>query len=176
MSGVDLTAHLMSLVERLEPSRGTPRRRRQAGRSSETQQPPHRAVRSSWFSSRDLGMRPTRTQPPPMRGEGGSQLVLRPSTVPGLSQGATDLEGARQYPGARQYRPDPPGHSASERHAALPGQPPLMEETERVTSGSANAPPTSMAPRRSQRDRHGRADSAGVWSGTCITHLHSGMS
>lgn len=82
LSGVDLTAHLMSLVERLEPARGAPRRRRQTARSCETQQPPHRTVRSSSFSSpKTPGARLTHTQPASLRNESISQIVLRPSAA-----------------------------------------------------------------------------------------------
>lgn len=138
MSGVDLTAHLMSLVERLEPARGTPRRRRQGVRDCETQQPPHRTIRSGSFASKDPVRRRTRTQPAPLRSEDSSQVLLRPPTQRerGLIDASTSATKANH-------------------DLAIEGAP-------RTESSALR----STAPQLPQNDRSRGAGGTGVWSGT----------
>ncbi|EKD02829.1 hypothetical protein A1Q2_02865 [Trichosporon asahii var. asahii CBS 8904] len=136
MSGVDLTAHLMSLVERLEPARGTPRRRRQGVRDCETQQPPHRTIRSGSFASKDPVRRRTRTQPAPLRSEDSSQVLLRPPTQRerGLIDASTSATKANH-------------------DLAIEGAP-------RTESSALR----STAPQLPQNDRSRGAGGTGVWS------------
>lgn len=156
MSGVDLTAHLMSLVESLEPSRGVPRRRRQGAQTSEPQQPPHRTVRSSSFASSQLSRRHTHTQPPPMRIEGRLQLMLHSSTVPEQKRGPMTSKTAD---------PRPECCPTTDGGVGLSKRLPPTETPARVARETPKPAPT--APRRSQRISSRRAGSGGAWSGTC---------
>lgn len=159
MSGVDLTAHLMSLVESLDPVRTAPRRRRQAMSAARPQRQPTPAAgsKSSPLASR-LGCGRSHTLPVPMCSKNDQSTTTTRATAPVRLQGdPSSLVCGNQ-----------PVHNSGEVEAAescgSQSQPPVIVEAEDQESPHQTQSELSSSPPRRSRINSGD-DGSGVWSG-----------